>query len=1143
MSITKGKRLDGFIDKSTAMGMLECNNQSFVSIVSLYKVEQYNIGRHKYYKLSDIEKIIEEANDFFNIHYSCSYVVESVGYHLLNKYKIKPITKPDKYKGIFIKTRKEFKGTSKCYVKADIDELKQKVENTNSNYLDKKDTFDMLETTQDYIIDIVSKFNIRTITNSAKIYYNIEDLQRVIKEVEKFHEEHYTSQYVYENIYSKYEVEKNNVKQVIIPSHYRGILRKKYNFGNIKVFYKKDDIDNISSKEVLPGEDKFIDRDSVLKIFEIESDRFILKPAVEGFGIETMRKGVSLLYKLKDVERAVEEVKNFFGNHYIQKQAVEILGANVVYSGKIEKIYIPKHYNCLLNKTYSNLNIQVAYRKSDIDALRKEQYNKQIKALELKEKKIRESVIPKGYLNTKDTLKKLSYNSKSTLLKTLVDEKYLRYVAIKNKHYYNIEDIDSIIKKREEFLKEYVPIGSKECNTYFEKYNTQYRHHSHKLKKYEFPLYCRGLSHKYGKTFGALRRADLEEYLKSFEDRMSSQVNTDKIGKTPFETFLVRLEDYPKWKGFKEKSSYTKEKFTDFVYKNLDKNTSKATTNLNIKRNITLGTVIRDVLDRYDVNEIYLLTHSQINLYMNTITVRQTKIDLYNFLKQVNMDLKKLGLGGTLKFNFDKVKNPNIVSADKLLDNTQKDLYDFEVYSKVFNYLVDIDYHIHKIIEELESKNSVVHASVWLYTMLHLNNAWRNSDCNRFPELIIKDLIEEYEIKDIKWFNNNRLTLPQSRAVIFRVRQWEMRMSKTQMNGVFFCSDQLAPSFATAVIILHLYKYSSNIINKGEHNDDKLIMNFGNNDDVDSYTIKKFFKGANIKGFKFSSRKFNKSIMTYIYFIANISGDNKALVYAQEIRKHLNIKNTTHYVDFDIDKVESLSKQLFQRGEFGYIPALLSQKVLGNGEIGSFEEMTNQIMHINAVFGDVQGINNTARFLNVIRSERQNVIDMISEKSFEECQEALTNIFTGDLPSKCGSDIQCLFSKQGCQMPNLDDEDKDDCSCFDCPYHIPSIYALTQLCNNLIDNCKDYLGLPRDVELKDFKKYLLENPNTIPYLSKKRKMKLGLKIQRRKVLLIEAIQKYGPEYVYRCLDIERDTFKFLSDFIKLDFFENYPELI
>lgn len=1148
MSITKEKILDEFIDKETAIEMLECSKRKFTSIISDYKIKTDIIGQFEYYKLSDIEKIIKEVNDFFNIHYSLSYIVESFGYHFLNKYKIKSIEIPRKYKGILTKTRKEFKGANKCYVKADIDELKQEFEDINSKYLDKKDTFKMLETTQDFITNIVSEFNIRTITK-GKLYYNIEDLQMAMKEVEKFHEEHYPSQYVYENIYSKYEVEKNNVKQVMIPSHYRGILREKYNLGNISIFYRKDDIDNMSSKYALTGEDKFIDRKTLLEIFEIESDRFVLKPVVEAFDIETMMlKDNSIVYKLKDVERAVEEVKNFFDTYYTQKQVDEIIGFSVIYSHKIESVYAPKHYRGILNKTYSTKGIKKVYHKSDIDTLVENKLNKKRLAEEKKEKaRIISDAIANEYLNTKDTLKRLSWINDYRLLKTFRDENQLRYIAKSNTYYYNIEDIENIIKKRKEFFEEYVPVASKECSAYFEKYNTTYKVHSNRLKKHEIPIYCHGLTKKYGinyATHGAVKRSDIKEYLKFYEDRMSSIIYTDKVGQNSFETFIIRLENYSKWKGFEEKSPYTRDKFLDFVYKNLDDDYTKSTIDMKIKRYITLGTTIRDILDRYDVDEIYLLTHSQINLYMNTIAFKTTKINLYDFLKQVNMDLRKLGLGNTLKFNFDKIKNPNqlSISPEQQLNNIQKNLYNFEVYAKVFNYLIDIDYHIDKVIEELESKNSVVHASVWLYTMLHLNNAWRNSDCNRFPELIIKDLIEEYEIKDIKWFNKNRLTLPQSKAVIFRVRQWEMRISKTKMKGVFFCSDELAPSFATAVIILHLYKYSSDIVNKDEHNDNKLIMNFGNSTDINSNMTKKFFKGVNIKGFRFSSLKFNRTIMTYLYFIANTSGDNKALIYAQELRRHVNIKNTTHYVNFDIEKIESLSKQLFQRGEFGYIPALLSQKVLGNGETGSFEEMTNQIIQINAVFGDVQEMNNTARFLNRIRSERQNVIDMISEKSFKECQEDLTNIFTGNLPSKCGSDIQCLFSKQGCQMPNLDDEDKDNCSCFDCPYHIPSIYALTQLCNNLIDNCKDYLGLPRDVELKDFKKYLLENPNTIPHLSKKSKMKLGLKIQRRRVLLAEAIQKYGYEYVYRCLDIERDTFKFISDLIKLDFYETYPQL-
>lgn len=1025
----------------------------------------------------------------------------------------------------------------------------------NSKYLDKKNVFKMLETTQDYITNIVTNFNIGIIKDGNKKYYNVEDLKKAIEEVEKFHKEHYSSRYVYENLLSKNEVMKNNVEQIIIPHHYRALLRKKYNFGPISIFYKKDIIDDIVNKNPLTGEDRFVDRKTVLEIFEIESDRFALKPIIEGFNIETIKISQSIFYRLKDIKRAAEEVKNFFESHYTRKQASKMMDITTIYSHKIENIAIPKHYRGLLNNTYPSLRCSVFFRKSDIHTLENILRNRTNNALKSKmlaqEKKVKNSIvadtIANGYLGTKDALERLSIRSRK-LLEEFKNAGQLRCLSKGNAFYYNIEDIENIIKKRDKFFEEYVPVG-KPCDVYFEKYNTKYRNHGDKLinglKRYEIPLYCHGLNAEYGNAYtsnGALKISDIQEYLKSFNDRKLSKVHTDKIGKNPFETFLIRLENYPKWTGFKQDSSYTRDKFVDYVYRNLDNDTAKSTTDRKIKRSIELGIIIRDILDRYNISEIYLLTHSQINLYMNTIDTLTAKTDLYSFLKEVNIDIKKLGISNTSKFNFDKVKNPNLVSPEQQLKNIQKDIYDFEVYSKVFNYLIDVDYHISKIIEELESKNSVVHASVWLYTMLHLNNAWRNSDCNRFPELKIKDLIEEYNIKDIKWFDNNRLTLPQSKAVIFRVRQWEMRISKTKMKGVFFCSDELTPSFATAVIILHLYRYSANIVENDKYNNNRLIMDFGDSENISTYMTKKFFEGANINRFKFSSRKFNKSIMTYIYLLANLSGDNKALIYSQELRRHIRIASTTYYIDFDIDKVQLLSKQLFQRGEFGYIPALLAQKVLGNGKTGSFEEMTNQVLQINAVFGYVQEINNTARFLNVIRSERQNVIDMISEKSFEECQEELTNIFTGNLPSKCGGNIQCLFSKQGCQMPNLDDEDKDDCSCFDCPYHIPSIYALTQLCNNLVDNCIDYLGLPRDVKLKDFQNYLLENPNTVSHLSKKNKMKLGLKIQRRKVLLIEAIQKYGKEYVYRCLDIERDEFKFVSDFIKLDFFESYPEL-
>lgn len=1015
---------------------------------------------------------------------------------------------------------------------------------TPDGFIERKAALELLETSDDYITNIVSEFNVETLKIKNKMYYKIEDLQRVIQEVDKFHKTHYPSKYVYENILSKDNLKTSNIKPVYIPKHYRGIFKKRYNFSNIINFYKKEEIDNYVSEQNLDG---FIDRDALIKILEIDSPRVVLQPIASAFNIETKTIYPKVYYKLEDVKSAANEVKTFFDTHYLLSKACNIVSLDAIERYNITKIDIPSHYRCLFNSTYGAKNSLIAVKKKDIDSLR-HKLDTESNA-RLKKKKMKENLnntLQNKYLCTEKASEKLSltYNNKH-LLKQLRDEKYIRSIHVGTENYYNIEDIDNIIKKRESFFKEYMFMGSARCNSYFEEYNTNLKAHIRNLNKYEVPIYCKGYKDadeiKNGVNFTykkALKISEIKEYLIEFDKREKYKVKTNMLGSSQYDTFLIRLDNYANWDDFNKKSIYTKEKYFEFCKNALAVKVSRTTLNGKIRKYINLGIAIKDILDRYNVDEIYLLSHSQINLYLKSLDNTKTQGELYRFLAEVNVDLKKTLNTSKLKFNFDKVDRYYGYNPKEESEDSKKDLYNFETYAKVFNYLSDVDNHISNIINEFEKRDSVVYASTWLYLILHLNNAWRHGDCDRFPELIIKDLIEDYGIEDINWFKDNKLTLAQSKAVIFRVRQWEMRISKTQIKGVFFCSDELSPAFATVVIILHLYKYIHNIINIIEEGN--LIMDFGNDkNEVTSTMIKNFFKPAKIKDFTFSSRKFNKSIMTYIYFLANLKGDEKSLIYAQKIRNHVSLTSTSSYIDFDIASVESLSNQLFQRGEFGYIPALLSQKLLGNGEKCSFEEMTNQIMHINAVFSDIHSINNTSRFLNVIRSERQNVIDMISEKSFKECQEIFTNLFTMDLPSKNGRDIQCLFSKEDCKMPNLD----DDCSCFDCPYHIPSIYALTRLCNNLVDNYKKYLGVPEDIQLKDIKKYLLKNPNTTTKLSNMSKMQIGLKIERRKVLLVEAIRKFGADYVYRCLDIDRESFLELSDIVKLDFFETYPKLL
>ena len=909
--------------------------------------------------------------------------------------------------------------------------------------------------------------------------------------------------------------------------------------------------------------DGFVDRSTVLEMFEVPS-RFVLRKAVEGFGIETIElKGNNRkLYKLEDVKRAISDMSDFYDTHYFSADVRnKMVSDKNLKNHNIYPTEIPEHYIGLLGKTYNAVNKSKVFRKDVIDELllslppieqREEKVFVEIK--EPKDIQTDSFSSDDEYVDSKKVMELLgfisSYIQNKRNLKTLRESNCVKFKKCNNKFYYRISDIENIIAKRNRFFEEYIPVTCVD-ELYFNKVNFEMnKHRKEKLSKevttYKIPEYCVGLNERFKNQYircGAFKISELDNFVETFNKEMGKKVNTDIKGEDRYDTFLLRLNDYMYWNGFNKETIYTNEKVLEFIKRRL--NSSK-------KRERDIDDLIRDYivfivelsngLNNLKITEVYLLSNAQIQLIMNSIQSVDIECIFYKFLKEVNSDFKKLGYGQKLRFDINNIENPkskyHFISEEDF-ENLEKDIYDFETYSKVFNYLIDVDVHIPKIIEEINSTNSIVYASVWLYCMLHLNNAWRNGDCDRFPELVIKDLLSEFGIDDILWFSKNRLTLPQAKSVIFRVRQWEMRMSKTQMKGAFFCSDELAPAFSTAVIILSLYKYNNNIIDDYVDEENKLIMNFGNeHNEVTKTMLNNLFKSAKIKKFKFSSRKFNRTIMTYVYLLANLSGDAKALVYAQELRKHLKIESTMNYVDFDISKVEALGRQLFERGEFGYVATLLCSKVLCGEELGSFEEMTNKVVQVNKAFGGVQGIIDNTRFLNNIRSERQLVVDMISEKSFRECQEILTDMFARNLSSKCGSDIQCLFGHNACKMPQLDGE----YSCFDCPYHIPFIYALSRLCSSLVDNLKDYLGIPRYIKGEGCKEYLVNNPNASSKLNKRTLLQTGLKIERRKVLLKEAIDKYGKNYVYQCLGVDRDDFILLSNLVKCNLFETFPQL-
>lgn len=1155
--LKKNEVPEGFVDRLTALKMLDVSKTHFTEIIPTLNIETLKIGHACYYKLSDIEKFIEDFKDFYDNHIPLKDVIDKFGRAYLDKNGISPSRIPSKYLGVFRQDMTKFKKTSKCFKKSDIEKLISKLENETDGYINRSSAMTMLDTTDNYIHLAVDKFNINTL-NHGGIFYNVEDIKNAITEVEKFHKDHYSRKYVIDNFIKKDELKKINFEKVPIKKHYVYILKTKYKVNNLEIFYKKEDVDNYVKEHDTSG---FVDEKTAVSMFETTTTFFKNNNIANTFGIRTKKKSNSTVYNLEDINKALEDCKSFYDEYYPRSAVIKKISTVTLTKRNIESVTIPSKYRCLLQKTYDTATSKVAYSKNDIDSLFEELKSSKYYNINLRLKKETKNVsldeardlINSGkYVTTVEACEKLSIKESyvKTVLKHCRDENILDYVYTKATGYiYKVSDIESLIKKRKEFFEKNIPVGPL-AHKYFENHGTTYNAHNKKVKRYKVPTEYKGACELYGTSYGQhgyLKKIEIDEYLANLVNRKQKKVQTDKVGANPFETFLIRLADYPLWSEFKEGSEYTRQMLINFIQRKLLKGTmSERTCNAKIREYINLTVNVNEILIRHNVNEIFLVTTNEINLYMNTLPVNVQRNELYLYLKEVHQNLQLNGLLSKSKFSIDKIKNPLQKDiSDAELENYSKEIYDFETYAKVFKYITDIDTHVNRIINEPFLDNAVIYASTWLYSMLHLNNAWRHGDCTTFPELNIRDLVDEYGITGIEWFENNKLTLPQAVSIIFRVRQWEMRISKTQMKGVFFCSDDLAPTFATAVIILHLFKYNTNVIDDLNLDEkDKRIMNFYNSDNEPTEAIlKNFFKESKIEGFKFASRKFNRTIMTYIYLLANLSGDAKALAYVQEIRRHLKIESSMNYVDFDIKQVELLSRQLFERGEFGYIPTLLSQKILGSGKTGTFEEITYQTMRINAIFGDIQKINNTVSSLNKINAERQEVFDMLSEKTFEETQIITTDMFARNLSSKYGSDIQCLFSKEGCQRIDLDDKDEDECSCFDCPYHIPSIYTLTTLCNSLANNYKDYIGLPRNIKLKDSKEYFKLHPSEKTTLTKKSRMQIGLKIERRKILLIEAIQKFGPEYVYSCLDIDREEFLKLSDIVALDFNKNYPNLL
>ena len=76
---------EGFIDRLETLKMLDISKTHFTEIIPTLNIETLKIGHDCYYKLSDIEKFIEDFKDFYDNHIPFQDVVDRFGRACLDK--------------------------------------------------------------------------------------------------------------------------------------------------------------------------------------------------------------------------------------------------------------------------------------------------------------------------------------------------------------------------------------------------------------------------------------------------------------------------------------------------------------------------------------------------------------------------------------------------------------------------------------------------------------------------------------------------------------------------------------------------------------------------------------------------------------------------------------------------------------------------------------------------------------------------------------------------------------------------------------------------------------------------------------------------------------------------------------------------
>jgi hypothetical protein len=732
-----------------------------------------------------------------------------------------------------------------------------------------------------------------------------------------------------------------------------------------------------------------------------------LKLRILHFPLLSMSNNPEYAQKLRFVRKS--EILEILSNYIPFKEAAKLLGIS-------EHHAITRLKELGINKvTFIKRNEFIFFNKKELNRYLFNKNNPLIK-----EKKYKNVEI----INRSEVLRILNINS--DIYKKLIDDRLLnvylknsrqlffeksKVYRFKEKQIKIINDLEQNYYTREDIMKELeINVDAIHCE----------------IRKIEIPYYIKGKT-KYRLSKYCYLKKDVQ---KEVIRRNQRQLFFSDQG-TIFNNVIHRLKLLNI--DFSQSISLTKRLWLQFIEIRSDLFQSQNERSKSARISDYVNTS-RAIAERMLNKEIISCTAQELNmLFFNNITEYTVQVTLYNFLKEL---LKSTTLVGKVAFRIREIRNP----YDLPLQQRVKEIYTVNEYSTLFGYINNLQLHkknsiksIRKTLEYFKKNKTIKYDkydSSWLYLLIHLNNGWRHWDCTEIPRISFNGT----SIQDsIDWMENNDISIDDAKKIIKKLQITQYKHSKTGAERYLFCSEQLTLSFANAVVLCEIRTRRLNPMSD-------TIINFLNKKRIFTQSMhKNFFKYIE-ENIVFESLKMNRTVLSFAF---NLSRELGETAHEGEIikylRNHKDINISNIYIILSQDDIFFLSKQIFTREYFGFIPDIFAELLFGSE--ANLAKRTNQIELINSRVGNYIKLEGISKILNHLLNSEVVVEDIIRNFSKEEIKDKYNRLIMGNLPSK-KDDIQCLVSEEGCAYPGKE--------CEMCHFSIPNFFAISSVCEAIL---------------------------------------------------------------------------------------------